>query len=118
MSDLPPRPDLDQLRRQARDLLRAARAGEEEAAARMAAVSGPVTLTSARLAIAREYGFPSWAGLKAEVEARTGELAEKAAAFCEASIRDWTGLAARMLADTPEIAGHSLAVVLGDAARV
>ncbi|MGH3284620.1 MAG: ankyrin repeat domain-containing protein [Streptosporangiaceae bacterium] len=57
---------------------------------------------------------------KAEVEARTGELAEKAAAFCEASIRDWTGWAARMLADTPEIAGHSLAtaLVLGDAARV
>ena len=45
---------------------------------------------------------------------------ERAAAFCRASIRDWTGRAARMLAETPELAGHSLAtaLVLGDVARV
>lgn len=120
MPDLPPRPDLDQLRRQARDLLRAARGGDPDATARIRAVSSVLALTSARLAIAREYGFPSWARLKTEVEARTRDLAEQAAAFCEASIQDWTGRAARMLAATPEIAGHSLAtaVVLGDTARV
>jgi ankyrin repeat protein len=124
MSDLPVRPDLDQLRHQARDLLRAARAGDAAAADRIrVVVSGPassLTLTAARLAIAREYGFPSWARLKAEVEARTRDLAEKAAAFCRASIGDWTGRAARMLAGTPELAGYSFAtaVVLGDAARV
>ncbi|MGH3294437.1 MAG: ankyrin repeat domain-containing protein [Trebonia sp.] len=120
MPDLPPRPDLDQLRRQARDLLRAARAGDPDATARIRAVSSSLTLTSARLAIAREYGFPGWARLKTEAEARTRDLAEQAAAFCEASIRDWTGRAARMLAATPEIAGYGLAtaVVLGDADRV
>jgi ankyrin repeat protein len=50
----------------------------------------------------------------------TVDLAEKVAAFCEASIRDWTGAAARMLAATPEIAGYNLAtaVLLGDVARV
>jgi ankyrin repeat protein len=48
------------------------------------------------------------------------DLAEKAAAFCRASIGDWTGRAARMLAETPELAGYDVAtaVVLGDAARV
>jgi ankyrin repeat protein len=125
MSDLPVRPDLDQLRHQARDLLRAARAGDVEAGARIRAVApqratSPLTLTAAQLAIARDYGFPSWARLKAEVEARTRDLAEKAAAFCEASFRDWTGRAARMLAETPELAsyGFATAVILGDAARV
>ena len=37
-----------------------------------------------------------------------------------ASVRDWTGKAVRLLAQTPEIAGHSLAtaLMLGDATRV
>lgn len=120
MPDLPVRPDLDQLRHQARDLLRAARAGDSGALDRIRAVSATVTLTAARLALAREYGFASWAKLKAGVEARTASLAEQAEAFCEASIRDWTGRAARMLAATPEIAGYSFATaaILGDAGRV
>jgi ankyrin repeat protein len=123
MPDLPVRPDLDQLRHQARDLLRAARAGDAAAAARIRDVStgpGALILTAARLAVAREYGFPSWARLKAEVEARTRDLAGKAAAFCEASIRDWTDRPVRMLAETPELAsfGFATALVLGDAARV
>jgi ankyrin repeat protein len=123
MSDLPVRPDLEQLRHQARDLLRAARAGDAAAAARIRDVStgpGALTLTAARLAIAREYGFPSWARLKADVEARTRDLAEKAAAFCEASIRDWTDRPVRMLAETPELAryGFATALILGEAARV
>jgi ankyrin repeat protein len=43
-----------------------------------------------------------------------------AAEFVVASVADWTGKAARMLAEAPELAGHSLAtaLVLGDAARV
>src|SRR5262245_48432441 len=120
MPVLPARPDIDHLRRQAKDLLRAVRAGDAIARTRMRAVSGAFTLTAARLAIAREYGFASWAGLKAEVEARTQDLAEKASAFCVASIRDWTDRAVRMLAATPEIAGFDLAtaVILGDQARV
>jgi ankyrin repeat protein len=120
MSTLPVRPNLDQLRRQARELLRAAQAGDATAAGRIRAVSDALTLTAARLAIAREYGYASWARLKAEVDARTMDLAEQAQAFCEASIRDWTGRAARMLAATPEIAGYNFAtaVILGDVDRV
>jgi ankyrin repeat protein len=70
MPYLPARPDLDQLRHQAKDLLHAARRDEPEAIARINAVSDRVILSSAQLAIAREYGFPSWAKLKLEVERR------------------------------------------------
>ena len=120
MTDLPPRPDLGQLHRQAKDLLRAARAGAPPAVARIRAVSGRVTLAAAQLAVAREYGFASWPRLKAEVDARGSDLAQTVDAFLEASIGDWTGRAARMLASTPEIAGYDFrtAVVLGDADRV
>ena len=78
MADLSAKPSLDHLRRQARDLLRAARAGDITAAGRIRAVADALTLASAQLAVARQ-----------------------AEAVCEASIRDGTGRAARMLAATP-----------------
>ena len=120
MTDLPARPSLDHLRREARGLLRAAQSGDTGAAGRIRAVSATPTLASAQLALAREYGLASWARLKTEVQARTTDLARQADAFCEASIRDWTGRAVRMLAATPELAGYSFAtaVILGDAGRV
>jgi hypothetical protein len=70
MPELPERPDLDQLRRQARELLRAAARGEPSAVARLRAVSERVTLSAAQLAVAREYGYRSWPALKAEAERR------------------------------------------------
>jgi len=68
MPELPFPPDLDQLRRQARELLRAAAHGEPAALARLRAVSDRVALSAAQLAIAREHGFRSWPALKAAVE--------------------------------------------------
>ncbi len=62
MSTLPPRPDLDQLRHQAKDLLRAAKAGT--------ATLEIASLSHAQLAVARAYGFSNWPRLKAEVERR------------------------------------------------
>ncbi|XVS61319.1 ankyrin repeat domain-containing protein [Actinosynnema sp. CA-299493] len=70
MPDLPARPNLDHLRHQARDLLRAARRDDLDALARVRAVAERVVLASAQLAVAREHGFPSWAKLKLEVERR------------------------------------------------
>ena len=70
MPYLPVRPDLDQLRHQAKDLLHAARCGDPDALARIRAVSGRIILSSAQLALAHEYGFPSWARLKLELERR------------------------------------------------
>lgn len=80
MSALPGRPDLDQLRRQARELLRAAAASDEEAVRRIRAVSAKHTLSAAQLAIAREHGFLSWPKLRAEVlrQAATGAVLETA----------------------------------------
>jgi ankyrin repeat protein len=70
-SGLPARPSLEQLRKQAKDLLRAARAGDASAAARLRAVStrfdstdaATPILADAQLAIAREHGFTSWSEL-------------------------------------------------------
>jgi ankyrin repeat protein len=120
MATLPARPSLDHLRRQARTLLRAALAGDPRAVGRIRVVAERLTLASAQLAVAREYGYPSWARLKTEVETRLTDLAQQAERFCDASVRDWTGRAARMLAATPELAGFSFAtaVILGDARRV
>jgi hypothetical protein len=70
MPDLPVRTDLEQLRRQAKDLLRAAKGGDADAFARIGAVSDRLVLASAQLALAREYGFASWPRLKSEVERR------------------------------------------------
>lgn len=68
-----PSTDIDQLRRRARELLRAAQAGDESALARLDAVAVPATLSGAQLALARELGFPSWPKLKAHVERRAAD---------------------------------------------
>lgn len=70
MPSLPARPDLHQLRRRARELLAAARAGDQSAMTRIRGVSDRISLTAAQLALARSYGFGSWARLKTEVERR------------------------------------------------
>lgn len=70
MPELPDRPDIDQLRHQARALHRAAAAGEPDALARLRRFSDLIVLSTAQLAVAREYGYPSWPALRAEVERR------------------------------------------------
>lgn len=78
---LPERPSLDHLKDQARDLQRAQRAGDSQAAQRIREFhpefsrradadirAARLSLSDAQLAIAREYGFSSWARLKAHVD--------------------------------------------------
>jgi ankyrin repeat protein len=119
MPTLPAHPNLDQLRHQAKDLLRAAKTGDADALNELRRVSERVTLDAAQLAVARRFGFASWAKLKTGVDARNVELAEQAIAFCQASVNR-IGVAARMLAAAPELAGYSFAtaVAVGDATRV
>ena len=93
MPALPGRPDLDQLRRQARELLRAAAAGDEQALGRIHVMSQELTLSAAQLAIAREYGFPSWPKLRAEVLRRQAGTAP-----------DADGVAVAKTAPSPETA--------------
>src|SRR5262249_13156691 len=79
-SHLPARPSLEQLRKQAKELLRDFRAGDSTAVGRLSAViprltdpaqSDDVTLADAQFALAREYGFQNWARLVRQVEAIT-----------------------------------------------
>jgi hypothetical protein len=51
-------------------LVAAARAGDPRALERFAAVTAPIILAGAHLALAREYGFPSGLALVRHVEAR------------------------------------------------
>jgi len=71
-ASLPASPSLEQLRRQAKDLLRAHRAGDDAARSRVAAhhprPGEPLKLSGAQLVIAREHGFPSWPRLRAYVD--------------------------------------------------
>jgi hypothetical protein len=70
--ELPAHPDADQLRRQARELLRGWQQRRPEALARAAplALPPPPRLAQAQLVIARELGFASWPRLLDEVEQR------------------------------------------------
>lgn len=58
MPELPSNPDLDQLRRQAKEFRRAS--------------SGALTLAAAQRAVAGQYGYASWPALKAAVDAAGG----------------------------------------------
>ncbi len=70
------RPDLDQLKRQAKELLAAFRDGQPDITAEVhghyhAADPGTFALHDAQLVIARAYGFESWPKLKAYVDGVT-----------------------------------------------
>jgi hypothetical protein len=71
---LPARPSLEQLRKQAKDLLKAFSAGDGEAAKRLRAIlphavePNAVTLADAQFVLAREYGFENWAQLAHHVD--------------------------------------------------
>ena len=63
---LPERPDLDQLKRQAKELLHAWKTGAAEGSA---PANREPRLRDAQRAIAHEYGFESWDALRAHVDA-------------------------------------------------
>jgi ankyrin repeat protein/ketosteroid isomerase-like protein len=120
-TSLPERPDLDQLRRQAKELRDAARRGDQAAAERISrhhpsAKVGPVSLAVAQLVIARELGFSSWPTLKAAVDAEGTASDDRARQLVAASIEGRLAEAAGLLRADPGIAERSLAaaVVLGD----
>jgi len=101
---LPPRPNLDQLKHQAKELQRSAQ----------------IPLHEAQTRLAREYGFTSWNALHDHVEAVTLEFGAAVDAFIEAATDERRERAERILALHPGIPKASLhaALVLGDAAEV
>ncbi len=99
--ELPLRPNLEQLRKQSKSLLKRQQAADPDAFARIVESHPrwrslrkeeigalPFALADAQLVIAREYGFASWAGLQAHVT--TLEAASNTAEAV-ASLRDAAG---------------------------
>ena len=61
-------PNVEELRRQAKDLLRGAQAGDQAALERIRLGGREANLSAAQNAIAREMGFPDWPMAKRAVE--------------------------------------------------
>jgi ankyrin repeat protein len=102
--------NVEQLRKQAKELVRAARSGDERARARIHVHAGrrdgPL-LADAQLTLARERGYPSWPRLVAGAEAN-------ADAFVVAATSRRRGRAEAMLEALPEIGDDPWAsLVLG-----
>ena len=97
---LPSHPDLEQLKRQAKELQH----------------STQVPLHEAQTRLARDYGFASWNKLREEVEARTLEFDAAVTAFIEAATDGRPDRARRILELHPKIrtANFYAALVLGD----
>lgn len=125
---LPERPNLEQLKRQAKDLLHAAQTDDPAAIARFRALpafAGKTPDEAARMrfalhdaqsVIAREYGFASWNVLRERVEELTLEFADAAREFVRSSLDPRIGRAERILAQHPGIvtADFHAALVFGN----
>lgn len=87
--NLPARPNLDQYKKQAKELLKGIRSGDAEARDRVSRVhprlnsperiaSATVTLADAQLVIAREHGIDSWKRFTERIDTILGERSPKA----------------------------------------
>lgn len=120
MSRLPASPDLDHLRKQAKRLLRAFRAGDGAAIARFRSslpaaqdrpaafvAAQPYRLHDAQSVIAREHGFRSWLELKRHVDWCRSSEAERRARWLELVFSERArerALSLRMLEAEPGLA--------------
>ncbi|HXI84608.1 MAG TPA: ankyrin repeat domain-containing protein [Verrucomicrobiae bacterium] len=113
---LPARPTLEQLKKQAKDLHKLHASGDAEAIQRAreshpqfvdepdeAIRDAEFPLSDAQLVIAREYGFESWPKLKAHVQSVALETDDPAELFKEAVTMDNTAHARRILERHPEL---------------
>jgi ankyrin repeat protein len=133
---LPERPNLEQLKRQAKDLLHSATSNvptvQLASRTRFRALPAFAQKTDDELArttfalhdaqsvVAREHGFLSWAALRERVEELTLQFAEAVDEFVRAATDGRSTRAERLLALHPRIAKANFhtALVLGDAAAV
>ncbi len=112
---LPERPNLEQLKKQAKDLLDDVRANRPEAVARVPQNErAGFALADAQRILAREYGFPSWAKLKERVELSGPALAART--LLRAALHGQADQAAALLREYPRLsrADLQLAAALGD----
>jgi hypothetical protein len=88
--ELPARPNLEHLKKQARQLLRGILQADPSSADRFREAQVTLSTSAARLAqaqlvIAREYGFDNWANLKAQVGALSDDPVEALTAAIKAN---------------------------------
>ena len=114
--ELPARPDIEQLKHQAKDLLKSCKAGDfaalsrvrqnhprwGQSRAREQAASPNLRLTDTQLVIAREYGFESWPKLKAAVENILLDQANPAMLLHNAFRDDNASMVRKLLTRHPE----------------
>lgn len=107
--------NLDQARRQAKELLRAARAGDPQALARLRPGRSP-RLADAQYAIAQELGFASWPTLVTHVEAVAGDRNERRRRLVNAALGGRLDRVEALLEHDPQLATARLdvALVLGE----
>ena len=126
MPALPPSPDLSFEKKQAKALLKACRAGDAAALARVRAhvpgrsgKAGGVGLADTQHVIARERGFASWPRLKAHIEAAR-PLAERAERLLAAVREGRSGVVERLLRAHRQLARVNIftAAAVGDAGAV
>jgi ankyrin repeat protein len=129
---LPERPNLEQLKKQAKSLLHAAKSLDAAAIHRFAILPSFAALSAAELraqsyalhdaqsVIAREHGFASWNSMREEIEARSLSFDAAADELVRCATGGALGRAQRLLALFPRIGSANLqtALVLGDAAEV
>ena len=105
--ELPAKPNLEHLKKQAKDLLRECQQGDAAAIVRFRefSVGASPKLADAQHVIARDYGFATWTKLKEHVESlvRAPEPAEMLSAAVRASDAVKT---ARVLKNHPELKAH------------
>ena len=127
---LPQHPDLDQLKRQAKELLRSARTGDAAELGRFRILPGFVRsseedlrrttllLHDAQSVIAREHGFASWNLLSEQVTALTLGFDDALREFVEAATDGRVDRAGRLLKLHPRIARASFHAALARAGGV
>src|SRR5688572_32187416 len=128
---LPERPNIEQLKKQAKSLLRAAHANEPDALERFQALptlarksadvsSKDLALHDAQSVIAREHGFKTWNQLREHVEERSLSFAAAVDEFVRCATGNAPARALRLLTLHPGIAHANFytELVLGDAGAV
>lgn len=103
---LPPHPDLDQQKTQAKELLQQFAAGDAASVARVRDVlpdKPQIKLADAQFVIAREYGFSNWAALKQEIEARTADTRSPELRMHEAFSRCDAKAVRKLFAEAPQL---------------
>jgi ankyrin repeat protein len=105
---LPARPNLEQQKKLAKDLIDAFHGGDPEAMARIRAElpdKQNVSLTDAQYVLAREYGFASWRDLKQHIESVAGEQLPLIERFKKAVRDDDAAALRRLLPRKQELRG-------------